>query len=103
MENCLMGERDKQIDELIRAILQEDWGYCRKEFPSGWNSRGCPYTRDDVPIFRRRSLIVQRSRRCQNYCYVGHCPQKGKSAGDTYTNPQEANAARALAFMSVNP
>ena len=103
---------DKQIDELIDKVLQED-----QILPEGLSERleqqidAWDTTEKKETMrssFRRRSLYWFSGAAAVALLCVGIfqfvAPEKENQLADTYTNPQEAAIAaqKALAFMSVN-
>ncbi|WP_293709731.1 hypothetical protein [uncultured Parabacteroides sp.] len=103
---------DKQIDELIDKVLQED-----QILPEGLSERleqqidAWATTEKKETMrssFRRRSLYWFSGAAAVALLCVGIfqfvAPEKENQLADTYTNPQEAAIAaqKALAFMSVN-
>lgn len=103
---------DKQIDELIDKVLQED-----QTLPEGLSERlkqqidvwaAAEKKETTRSSFRRRSLYWLSGAAAIALLCVGIfrfvAPDKEYQLTDTYTNPQEAAIAaqKALAFMSVN-
>lgn len=103
---------DKQIDELIDKVLQED-----QTLPEGLSERleqqidvwtAAEKKETTRSSFRRRSLYWLSGAAAIALLCVGIfrfvAPDKEHQLTDTYTNPQEAAIAaqKALAFMSIN-
>ena len=101
---------DKQIDELIDKVLQED-----QILPEGLSER-LEQQIDAWATTEKKETMRSSFRRRSLYWFSGAvallcvgifqfvAPEKENQLADTYTNPQEAAIAaqKALAFMSVN-
>lgn len=104
---------DKQIDELINKVLQED-----QTLPEGLSER-LEQQLDAWPATEKKETVRSSFRRRSLYWFIGAAAiallcigifrftdfNEGKhQLADTYTDPQEAAIAarKALAFMSVN-
>ena len=103
---------DKQIDELINKILQED-----HTLPEGLSER-LEQQIDAWATVEKKKTIRSSFRKRSLYWFSGAAavvilcvgifqftaPDKEHQLADTYTDPQEAAIAaqKALAFMSVN-